>query len=203
MTLMEAFTKLKSTGQKTFQSSDVVALLNIHPSHASTLLRRLSKYGQMVQVKRGLWAFTEGIDFFALASQITAPLPCYISLQTALYHHGMISQIPSVIYCVSLARTKPVETPIGVYSIHHISEDFYFGHESTGSGGARMATPEKALLDFLYFRPAKSRLFAALPEIELPHQFDIAAAQEMLQRISDLRRRTMVKTLFSELFPAA
>lgn len=34
-----------------------------------------------------------------------------------------------------------------------------------------MATPEKALIDFLYLSPARSNLFRVLPELELPRDF--------------------------------
>ena len=37
--------------------------------------------------------------------------------------------------------------------------------------GVKIASPEKALLDALYLRPARSRLFRALPELELPRTF--------------------------------
>jgi predicted transcriptional regulator of viral defense system len=36
-----------------------------------------------------------------LPELISAPWPAYVSLQSALHHHGVIEQIPSVIYAVT------------------------------------------------------------------------------------------------------
>jgi hypothetical protein len=112
-----------------------------------------------------------------------------VSLQSALYFHGMISQVPAVTYAVSLARTRRYATPLGSVSVHHVDASFYFGYVDTGTQGACVATPEKALVDFLYLGPARSRLFRALPELELPPSFSIRAARRMVDRIRSPRRR--------------
>jgi hypothetical protein len=69
---------------------------------------------------------------------------------------------------VTLGRTKVFETPLGNVSLHHIDPSFFFGFESDPKSGIALATPEKPLLDFLYFAGAKSHLFSSLPELELP-----------------------------------
>ncbi len=58
--------------------------------------------------------------------------------------------------------------------------------------GAWLATPEKALLDTLYLAPARSRLFARLPEIELPRGFSAQRARKWLRRMPVGPRRTMM-----------
>jgi hypothetical protein len=62
-----------------------------------------------------------------------------------------------------------------------------------------MALPEKALLDILYLSQSKSRLFAALPEIEFLPQFSIKKAYNMIRKIADLRRRSLVLGRFERL----
>jgi hypothetical protein len=66
-----------------------------------------------------------------------------------------------------------------------------------------MATPEKALLGFLYLGPARSNLFRALPELELPSKFNVRSARQMLQRIPSVRRRTLVARSFDQLMVTA
>ncbi|HEX9622015.1 MAG TPA: hypothetical protein VF989_17835, partial [Polyangiaceae bacterium] len=44
---------------------------------------------------------------------------------------------------------------------------FFAGFELMDGNGVKLATPEKALVDTLYLAPARSRLFCALPELEL------------------------------------
>ncbi len=120
-------------------------------------------------------------------------------MQSALYFHGMISQIPEITYSVSPARTRIFETPLGTFSIHHVAPSFFFGYEAVGKFGIKMAAPEKALLDFLYMSPAKSKLFCSLPELELPRKFSVGRMRRMIKRIGSAGRRTLVEKQFQEL----
>lgn len=143
-------------------------------------------------MRKGVWALAERPDPLALAEYVTAPYPSYLSLQTALYQHGMIEQIPSMIFVVSLARSARIDTGLGTYSVHHVQPAFFDGFESAPDSGVKLARPEKALVDFLYLSPTRGRLFAALPEIELPRGFRRSVAHQWLERIASRRLRTIV-----------
>jgi hypothetical protein len=104
----------------------------------------------------------------------------------------MISQMPAMTYAVSLARTRRFTTPLGTVSVHHVQPAFFFGFEDAGRSGGRLATPEKALIDFLYLSPARSSVFRALPELEWPKRFSIRTARAIVARIQPARRRTLV-----------
>jgi predicted transcriptional regulator of viral defense system len=199
MTLSEALGKIKAIGQPVFRTADIMVALDIKKSHASKLLERLAQHGHVIRLMRGLWAMPESLEPLALVPHLTAPFPSYVSLQSALYYHNMISQIPEVIYCVSLARTRTYETSVATISVHHIEGSFFFGYEERGEHHVRMALPEKALLDILYLSQSKSRLFAALPEIEFLPQFSIKKAYNMIRKIADLRRRSLVLGRFERL----
>ena len=190
MRLIDAYAALKKLELPAFSTNDGAAALGVSRAHASKIMARLGAAGQLVRLTRGLWGFPERIDPFRLPQILTAPLPGYLSLQTALYRHGMIEQIPERIYAVSLARSRVFTTPLGVASIHHVAAGFFTGFETEGKGGLCVATPEKALVDLAYFGPARSRLFAALPELELPRRFNVTAARRFLALIAGARRRT-------------
>jgi len=197
MKLINALYALQQLGQPVLRTNDASACLKIQPRYASKVLSRLEASGQLIRIGWGLWVFPDKVDPLSLPTYLTAPSPSYISLQSALYYHGMISQLPVTIYAVSLARTRRLSTPLGTVSIHHLQPNFFFGFEQYQ--GISMATPEKALLDILYLRPAKSRLFCALPELEFPAQFQIQKAKDMIQRIDSVGRRTLVSKAFDEL----
>jgi hypothetical protein len=108
----------------------------------------------------------------------------------------MIEQIPDVVYAVSLGPTRRIMTPLGTVSLHRLTPRFFFGFEHVASLGANVASPEKALLDFLYLRPARSGMFRALPELEVPRTFDTKRARSMLRRIRSAERRALVERLF-------
>jgi predicted transcriptional regulator of viral defense system len=199
MRLVDVLAQLQKTDLPIFRTSDAAACLGIEITHASKLLARLAASGHVARLGRGRWGFRERIDSFALPEYLTAPYPSYVSLQSALYHHGMISQIPSVLYAVSITRTKTYRTPLGTVSVHHIDPSFFFGYQSAGKGPGKIATPEKALVDFLYLRPARTRLFRALPELELPRGFNVSEARKIIRRIRLPRRRNYVSRLFEEI----
>ena len=78
-----------------------------------------------------------------------------------------------------------------------------FGGFAEAEDGGKLATPEKALVDFLYLSPARSRLFAALPEVELPKAFRVGAAREWVRRIPAGRLRTVAARKLDELLKQA
>jgi predicted transcriptional regulator of viral defense system len=199
MRLVDVHARLLKMGIPVFQTSDAAAYLGVGSAHASKLLARLAASEHLARLGRGRWGFKDRIDPFALPEYLTSPYPSYVSLQSALYHHGMISQIPSVLYAVSLARTKTYKTALGTVSVHHIDPSFFFGHQLSGKGPGKIATPEKALIDFLYLSPARTRLFRALPELEFPGGFKVNEARKIIRRIRSVRRRNHAGRLFEQL----
>lgn len=198
MTQVEALAKLHRLDQPLFETRDLAALLDVERSNATQIASRLAKAGLLVKLARGKWALRKLGDPFAIAEYLTSPYPAYISLQSALYHHGMISQIPSITYAVSLARPRRYETPIGAFSIHHVESHFFFGYETDENSSAKIAVPEKALLDVFYFRPTRTRLFVDLPEVEFPRKFDWKLARRIAAEIKSPSRRRHVEQALEE-----
>jgi predicted transcriptional regulator of viral defense system len=192
MTLLHALSGILAMNVHVFSTNDAATQLDVPNGNASVMLARLAASGQVVRLRRGVWAIKDHVDPLALPEYLTAPFPAYVSLQSALYLHGMISQIPAVTYAVSLARTRRYSTPLGTVSIHHVQPSFFFGFEPAGRTGGRLATPEKALVDFLYLSPARSKLFRALPELEWPQGFRVRIARSIVKRVKPLRRQAIV-----------
>lgn len=199
MKLIDVYRKIKALDVPVFQTRDVAACLKISNPHASKILTRLAAAAQIVKLAQGYWGLEDKLDVLQLPQLLTAPYPSYVSLQTALYYQGIISQIPSVIYAVSLSRTRRYNTPLGTVSTHYIQPEFFCGYHTDAKTGIKMASPEKAIIDLLYLHPSKSRLFANLPEVEFPNNFDITCARGFIAKIPSLRRRKMVATLFASL----
>ena len=203
MRLIDALTTLSVMQAPVFDTADAAARLGVDAARASTVLARLAAARHVLRLRRGVWAFGDRVDPLALPEYLTSPFPSYVSLQSALYLHGMIEQVPTVTYAVSLARTRRFTTPLGTVSIHHVDPGFFFGFEDAGASGGRLATPEKALVDFLYLAPARSKLFRALPELELPARFSVRRARAIVARIGSSSRRAMVSRALEDIMRGA
>ena len=203
MNASEALGRLKKLRVPAATTADAAAVLGTSVEAASHTLRRLADSGLVTPLRKGVWALVEKPDPLALAEYVTAPYPSYLSLQTALYQHGMIDQIPSMIYLVSLARSARIETGLGTYSVHHVQPAFFDGFESQPDSGINLARPEKALVDFFYLSPTRGRLFAALPELELPRGFRRSVARDWVRRIPSLRLRTIASRRLDDVLAKA
>ncbi len=195
MRLIDVQHQIKQLNMPIFTTNDLATTLNITTSHASHILARLMAAQFLSRLGKGLWCVTEDVEPLKLPEYLTAPFPSYISLQSALYYHGMISQIPEVIYAVSLARTKVYTTSFATISVHHIPAVFFCDYTLQGDKHIKLATPEKALVDFLYLRPAKNALFRRLPELTLPSTFNKKHALDLTNKIPSRIRRTMTQRL--------
>jgi predicted transcriptional regulator of viral defense system len=203
MNATEALRRLRNLRVPAATTADAAAILGISGEAASHTLRRLARTGLITPVRKGIWAIGDRPDPLVLADYVTVPYPSYVSLQTALYRHGMIGQIPEMTYLVSLARSTRIATPLGTYSVHHVQPAFFGGFTSLPDSGVKLASPEKALVDFLYLSPTRGRLFAALPELELPSGFRQAEARKWVHRISSARVRTIVDRKLKHVLAAA
>jgi len=199
MTQVEAMKALVALNVAAFTTRDAAALLNVTPANASMILRRLERHGFLLHLARGRWAVAKAVSRFELPELLTAPEPAYVSLQSALFHHGLIEQVPAVIYAVTPGRTRRIDTPLGTVSFHRIPPELFTGFEVDAGGGAKIATAEKALFDTLYLAPARSRLFARLPEIEFPRSFDWPQLQRYVRDVKSESRRTYLTERISAL----
>src|SRR5437868_4834775 len=76
----------------------------------------------------------------------------YISLESALVDHGVTSQSPAILTCVTTGYPKTFRSPSVTVSYRKISKHLYWGFEEkrTRYNTYLIALPEKALLDWIY-----------------------------------------------------
>lgn len=200
MKTIDALARLMDMGAPAFTTNDAAAALRLTRAHASKTLARLAAARQLVRLRRGAWVFPGRIEQMALPALLSAPAPCYISLQSALYQHGIVSQMPQRIYAISTARSRLFRTPLGAVSIHRVKPSFFGGFEVNARNGIPMATPEKALVDFLYLGSTRSRLFAALPEMDFSSGFRRTVAMKYTRLIDSPSRRNAVALRLKNIF---
>ncbi len=192
MNQIEALQKIQSLGTPAFETRDVATLLRASPANASLLLRRLTDGGFLHKVARGRWTTVTKGTREHLMEQLAAPYPAYVSLQSALFRHGLVEQVPAVLYAVTLGRARRWDTPLGTISFHRLPAGL-FGGFVTADDGTKRASAEKALFDLAYLSPTRSRLFTSLPELELPKSFHWSEVRCWTQKIAGQNRRTFVE----------
>jgi predicted transcriptional regulator of viral defense system len=202
MNQIEALRRLQGLGTPVFETRDASALLAVTPANANMILRRLAKQGQLVHLARGRWLSARTLPRFALPELISAPYPAYVSMQSALFHHGLIEQVPAVIYAATLGRPRRTTTPLGVISFHRLPTELFTGFE-LDDDGAKIATPEKALFDVLYLGPGRSRLFASLPELEFPREFRWSHLRDSAKIVKSPTRRKFIERRIDEIHRAS
>ncbi len=73
-------------------------------------------------------------------------------------------------------------------------------HQLAGKGAGKIATPEKALIDFLYLGPTKTHLFRALPETRVAQGLQSQRGAKNRPANPLGRRRNHVSRLFEEIW---
>jgi len=140
-------------------SSSLLTAGSIDPVKIGTQLSRWVESGKLIQIRRGLYALAERYRKtdphpFHIANRIKRA--SYVSLQSALEHHGLIPEYVPAITSVTTGRPQTLETSLGTYIYRHIKTDLFFDYAREESAPARsffIASPEKALLDLLYLTP--------------------------------------------------
>ncbi len=142
-----------------FTTREIAVLTGMSLSSAAQGLARLEKQMVLKKVMRGLWALADDRRFSALmvVPFLNPSHQSYVSFISALHLYGFISQIPQTVTVASTAHSKKIITPIGVYSVHQISPEFFSGSRWHESRHYLIATPEKTLVDCLYISSRRGR----------------------------------------------
>ncbi len=162
------------------------------------LIKRAIARGELIHLRRGLYAFSKkylphALNAFEVAQKIYSP--SYVSLESALSFHGWIPEGVPTITSVSARRSKEFTTPLGVFSYSRMPSFNFIGVERIVEDTAVffMATPTKALIDFVYVYKKNWRGVRPLIESLRIEQDDLLAlSKETLDAIMQERHGARV-----------
>lgn len=186
---------LRSIGRPVFTTREIAAIRGGSVAATSQSLGRLEKEALLVRAARGVWCDPADPRFtpFSLIHFLAGGHPAYVSFLSALHLHGVIEQIPQVIYAATTAHTAMKDTAVGSYSFHRIDPQLFAGFDWYGERrDFLIATQEKALVDSLYLSSRKGRRFGHFPELDFGAGFSFEEADEWVQRIPSSRIRKFV-----------
>jgi predicted transcriptional regulator of viral defense system len=166
--------------------------------------RQLSRWvsrGQVVQLRRGLYALApphrkaEPHPFLVANLLVRGS---YVSLHSALAHHGLIPEHVPVTTSVTTGRPQSRENPFGSFEYHHCPSDRLAGYRVEKLGGGQeafVATPARALADLVHLVPGADSA-AYLSELRLTNLEKLAPG-ELLR--SPLGERPKIRRAFRRL----
>ena len=177
---------------------------NVDPSDVRRQLSRWKKAGRIWQLRRGVYALAPPLQKtkphpFLVANRLVRG--SYVSLQSALAHHGLIPEYVPVVTSVTARRPGCWETPLGTFVFRHVKVSLLTGYRlakvSPGQE-AFLAGPEKALLDLVHLEPggdseeylAELRLqgLASLDMAELTRQAEASGSRKLRRTASIVTR---------------
>lgn len=176
----------------TMREFPVFSVADIRAAFPNFDRRRLSEWqkkGYIQKIIKGYYIFPE-VDLnektlWSIANKIYKP--SYVSLETAMAHYGLIPESVYAITSISTRRTYSFETPVGLFSYKTMKPMRFFGY--TLLNGIKMATMEKAILDYLYIHPGIG---------EVPDFSSLRIHREEMRRRIDQKRFTAYLERFGQ-----
>ncbi len=133
------------------------------PKDVRRQLARWTAAGKVLQLRRNVYALAPPWRRvephpFLLANELHRP--SYVSLESALAHHGLIPEAVPVTTSVTTGRPITIDTPLGRYRYWHLRPEAFFGYRRMPvfrNQEALVAEAGKALLDLVYLMAGGDR----------------------------------------------
>ncbi|MBN1665740.1 MAG: hypothetical protein JW862_01580 [Anaerolineales bacterium] len=156
---MEFEELLRLVGDEPLFESAFLLAGAVNPDRLRLQLTRWKNAGRIYQLRRGLYALAPPYQKirphpFVVANRLVRA--SYVSCQSALAFYGLIPEQVLRVTSVTGRRPGSWETPLGSYQFQHIKPALLRGYQSVDLADrqqARVARPEKALLDLVYLQP--------------------------------------------------
>jgi len=172
-----------------FESAQLMAGRD-SPAQIHRQLCRWEASGRVIQLRRGLYALAPPYARvtphpLAIASRLQRP--SYVSLESALAHHGLIPEAVPAVTSVTTGRPARIDTPLGTFLYRHIQVPLFRGYGHLPLAPRQscfMARPAKALLDLFYLKPGRVGA-AFIEELRLAanESLDPARLEELAEEI--------------------
>lgn len=165
-----------------------------------------AKNGDIIKLRRGLYTLCDGDRKVGLSKRLLANVlysPSYISLEYALSYYDMIPEAVFAVTSVSTRKTKEFTNEFGHFIYKSVKRcaftDFISIKDEFGFT-CLMATPEKALIDYLYFNVSSTTkvdegFFENSMRLQNEEQLDAQSIAEISERFNSKKIMNFVKPL--------
>lgn len=176
------------------------------------ILHRYEKRGKLIRLKRGIYANSAGVEKMKNRGEIEIFTdflanylysPSYLSLETILYRHNLLTEIPVNFTSIAKNKTAAFANKLGNFLYHKIKPSLFCGFELNKESGFSFmkATKAKALFDFLYLRKNILPDKGAVKELRLNLEHLSRTDISELRRYVALEGSKKMKEILSYLLP--
>ena len=140
---------LSSSGKTVFTLGNLQALWNMSPATVRITAKRMVDDRLLTRIARGYLSLEEKFNILELANLIITP--SYISLHSALFHHGVSFQVSRAVTSISLLNYRR-NAGGTAFQYFAMKDSLFFNLDGIRyKNNLAVAEPERALLDCLYF----------------------------------------------------
>ena len=174
---MDIIKKIHSEIQSDIFTLEIFHSLFQHKSEQArkALLKRACQKEELIRIRNGLYLVAHekrrfGFSTYSLANLMMTP--SYISLESALSHYGLIPERVETTSSVTTRRPVTHESPVGTFSFSHLKSSFFnfgFYHQKEGELSYLIATPLKAIIDYIVI---KKKHYQSIDDMEEDLRFD-------------------------------
>jgi predicted transcriptional regulator of viral defense system len=145
---IELLKKLQKINKPFFTIADLEKITSLPRNSLYVALRRWEAGGVIERVTQGIYIPMGGnVSLENIAAQLY--IPNYLSFESALARYGILNLIPYTLTFATARKTKNYTLQNKEIEFRQISPKLFFGFEM--KNGIYIASPEKALLDEVYF----------------------------------------------------
>lgn len=154
---MKFDTFLHNFGENAIIDSSSFVLLDEKLSDIRRQVSGWVKKGYLLQLKKGVYVFSDTYRKITPSNRFIANylvLPSYLSLEYALGYYDLIPERVIVYSSLTTKKTQEFNNALGRFEYCSVKESLFFGFTKDASERQEffIALPEKAILDFFYFR---------------------------------------------------
>ncbi|MFZ2412873.1 MAG: hypothetical protein WAW16_01435 [Candidatus Cryosericum sp.] len=140
--------------KKIFRTVDFATLLGRDMASVRVELSRLVARNMLTRVSKGLYLNPYNPPTQEELAMVLGS-PAYISMESALARHGILSQSPFTMTLVTTGSTGTVDAMNTRFEYHHLQSLWFTGYKRIDT--CDLAEPEKALCDLVYLRYRRKR----------------------------------------------
>jgi predicted transcriptional regulator of viral defense system len=140
--------------QKIFRTVDFATLLSRDMPSVRVELSRLVSRGLLDRASKGLYLNPYNLPTEEELAMVLRS-PTYISMESALARHGILSQSPFTMTLVTTGSTGTIDTMKTWFEYHNLQSPWFIGYHRSDTYD--IAESEKALCDLVYLRYRRKR----------------------------------------------